>query len=127
MRTHRPGIKPVQALPLFVKEHFSGLASGLMLGALLITVIACAAALALGISTMVTRDLFQHYARPNASDREVVLFARLVLLAMIVLGVIVATSNIVKLVVDYSFLAFALRAATIAVPLLVAVAFPTAG
>lgn len=124
MRTHRPGIDPTQALPLFVREHFTGLPSGLVIGALLITVIACASALALGISTMVTRDLFQHFVRPNASDRSVILFARAVLLVVILLGVLVATSNVIKLIVDYSFLAFALRAATIAVPLLVAVAFP---
>jgi len=124
MRTHRPGIKPVEALPLFIKEHFTGLASGLVLGALLITVIASAAALALGISTMLTRDLFQHFVRPEASDKALVLFARITLLVMIVLGVVVASSNIIKLIVEYSFLAFALRAATIAVPLLAAVAFP---
>lgn len=124
MRKHSPGIPPVQALPLFVKENFGGLASGLVLGALLITVIACASSLALGIATMVTRDLYQNFRKSVGSERSIVWFARVVMVVVIVLAVLVVQSNVIKLVVTYSFLAFALRAATIAVPLLAVIAFP---
>lgn len=124
MHKHRPGIPAVQALPLFVKEHFGGLPSGLILGALLITVTACASALALGIATMATRDLYQNFRKSSGSERSIVWFARAVTVLVIVLAVVVAKSDIIKLVVTYSFLAFALRAATIAVPLLAVIAFP---
>jgi SSS family solute:Na+ symporter len=124
MRKYHPGIRAVQALPLFVKENFGGLASGLILGALLITVIACASALALGISTMATRDLYQNFRKSNLSDSSLVWFARAVMVVVIALAVLVVKSNVIQLVVTYSFLAFALRAATIAVPLLAVIAFP---
>lgn len=124
MRKHHTGIPAVQALPLFVKEHFNGLASGLILGTLLITVTAGASALALGIATMATRDLYQNFRKTSGSEKSIVWFARAVIVIVVVLAFVVVKSNIIQLVVTYSFLAFALRAATIAVPMLAAIALP---
>ena len=121
MRVHEPTIAPAQALPLFASHYFSPLLSGVLLGAILITVVTCAGGLALGISTMVTRDLYQHYIRPAMSDREGLFVARTIIVLVVIAGVLVGASNFLKLIISYSFLAFAFRADAMLVPVLVAV------
>jgi SSS family solute:Na+ symporter len=123
MRVHEPGIVPAQALPLFAAHYFPGIVGGFLIGAILITVITCAGGLALGVSTMVTRDLYQQYARPRMGDREGLVVARIVVVAVVVLGVALGASNLLKLIINYSFLAFAFRANAVLIPLLVAVFF----
>lgn len=124
MRIHEPNIAPAQALPLFAVHYFSPVLSGMMLGAILITVITCAGGLALGIATMITRDLYQHYIRPQMQDREGILVARTTIVVMVVLGVLIGGSDVLKLIISYSFLAFAFRADAMLVPVLVAVIGP---
>ncbi len=124
MKIHEPNIAPAQALPLFAAHYFSPVLSGIMLGAILITVITCAGGLALGIATMVTRDLYQHYIRPQMQDREGILVARTTIVVMVVLGVLIGGSDVLKLIISYSFLAFAFRADAMLVPVLVAVIGP---
>ncbi len=121
MRVHEPSIAPAQALPLFAAHYFSPLMSGVMLGAILITVITCAGGLALGISTMVTRDLYQHYVRPAMGDREGLLVARVVIVVVVLAGVLIGASDLLKLIISYSFLAFAFRADAMLVAVIVAV------
>jgi SSS family solute:Na+ symporter len=124
MKIHEPNIDPAQALPLFAAHYFSPVLSGILLGAILITVITCAGGLALGIATMVTRDLYQHYIRPQMQDREGILVARISIVVMVVLGVLIGGSDVLKLIISYSFLAFAFRADAMLVPVLVAVIGP---
>jgi len=124
MRIHEPLIKPAEALPLFAQHYFPSILSGILIGAILITVITCAGGLALGISTMVTRDLYQNYLRPKMEDREGLFVARTVIAVVVVLGVFAGASGILKLIINYSFLAFAFRADAILVPLMLTVFFP---
>src|ERR1700694_4648591 len=125
MKIHEPNIDPAQALPLFAAHYFSPVLSGIMLGAILITVITCAGGLALGIATLITRDLYQHYIRPKMKDREGILVARTTIVVMVALGVLIGGSNVLKLIINYSFLAFAFRADAMLVTVLVAVIGPT--
>lgn len=124
MRIHDPKIAPAQALPLFAQHYFPSLLSGVLIGAILITVITCAGGLALGISTMVTRDLYQTYLRPNLGDREGLRVARAVVVTVITLGVVAGASDVLKLIINYSFLAFAFRADVVLIPLLCTVFLP---
>jgi SSS family solute:Na+ symporter len=127
MRIHEPNIEPAQALPLFAAHYFSPLLSGIMLGAILITVIMCAGGLALGIATMITRDLYQRYIRPQLSDHEGILAARTTIVVMVVLGVLIGASNVLKLIISYSFLAFAFRADALLIPVIGAAIGPRLG
>jgi solute:Na+ symporter, SSS family len=121
MRVHAPGIDPAQTLPLFATRYFSPLISGVMLGAILITVITCAGGLALGIATMITRDLYHHHLRPQMTDHEGLRVIRIVIVLVVVAGVAAGSSNLLTLIINYSFLAFAFRADALLVPLVVAV------
>lgn len=123
MKVHEPTIRPAEALPLFAAHYFPGILGGMLIGAILITVITCAGGLALGIATMVTRDLYQQLLRPGMRDGEGVAVARTVIVAVVILGLFVGASNVMKLIINYSFLAFAFRADVILVPLIVAVFF----
>jgi SSS family solute:Na+ symporter len=120
MRVHEPGIAPAQALPLFAAHYFPPLMGGVMLGAILVTVITCAGGLALGIATMFTRDLYQHYMRPHLGDREGLIVARTVIVVVVLAGVLIGVSDLLKLIISYSFLAFAFRADALLVPVVVA-------
>ena len=124
MKIHEPNIDPAQALPLFAAHYFSPVLSGIMLGAILITVITCAGGLALGIATLITRDLYQLYIRPRMQNREGILVARTTIVVMVVLGVLIGGSDVLKLIIGYSFLAFAFRADAMLIPVLVAVIGP---
>lgn len=121
MRVHEPGIAPAQALPLFAAHYFPPVMGGVMLGAILVTVITCAGGLALGIATMFTRDLYQRYMRPDMGDREGLMVARTVIVVVVLAGVLIGGSDLLKLIIGYSFLAFAFRADAMLVPVLVAV------
>lgn len=123
MKVHEPTIHPAEALPLFAAHYFPSVLSGMLVGAILITVITCAGGLALGITTMITRDLYQHYLRPGIGDREAVGVARAVIIVIVLLGVLVGASNVMRLIINYSFLAFAFRADAILVPLIIAALF----
>ena len=123
MKAHEPGVRPAEALPLFAAHYFPDIVGGVLIGAILITVITCAGGLALGIATMVTRDLYQPFLRPDLRDGEGVAAARITIVVVVVLGVLVGASDVLRLIINYSFLAFAFRADAILVPLLIAVFF----
>jgi Na+/proline symporter len=57
-------------------------------------------------------------------DREGMLVARTTIVVMVVLGVLIGGSDVLKLIISYSFLAFAFRADAMLVPVLVAVIGP---
>jgi len=57
-------------------------------------------------------------------DREGILVARTTIVVMVALGVLIGGSDVLKLIVSYSFLAFAFRADAMLIPVLVAVIGP---
>ena len=124
MRVHEPHIAPAEALPLFAAHYFPPALGGMMLGAILITVITSAGGLALGIATMMTRDLYQPYIRPQLSDREGILVARSAVVVMVFLGVLIGGSDALQLIISYGFLAFAFRADSLLIPVIVAAIGP---
>ena len=118
MRVHEPSIAAAQALPLLAAHFFSPILIGVMLRAILITVIACAGSLALG-----THDLYQHYLQPQMGDLESLIVARSVIVMVMLAGVLIGASDGLKLIISYSFLAFAFafRADAMLIPVIVAV------
>ena len=73
---------------------------------------------------MITRDLYQHYLRPTMSNREGIVVARSTIVVMVVLGVLIGGSNVLQLIINYSFLAFAFRADSMLIPVVVAAIGP---
>lgn len=120
MRVNHPDILPAQALPLFVLQYLHPLFSGILFATLILVSIATGAGLILGITTMLSRDLFQYYY-PKARDGQVLLVFRLLIVfaaAVVFLTVLLAGSNVV--ILHWSYLSLGLRGATICFPLLAA-------
>jgi len=118
MRINYPGINPAQALPVFAINHLPPWFAGVVLATLLLASIGTGAGLTLGVSTMLNRDLYARL-RPQADDRRILLMFRLFIVAVmaLALGIVLFTGGDV-LILNWSYLSFGLRGATICFPLL---------
>ena len=76
MRANFPGLDAKLALPTFILEFLPPWLGGIVLATLLISIIGTGAGLVLGISTMLSEDIYRKIIAPEASDRKVLLFAR---------------------------------------------------
>ena len=69
-------------------------------------------------------DLYQPYIRPQLGDREGILVARTTIVVIVILGVLTGGSDLLTLIISYSFLAFAFRADSLLIPVMVAAIGP---
>ena len=86
--------KPDRALGLLITKlvpHGTGLL-GFVLAALLGAIVSSLAAVLNATSTLFTMDVYQRYLRPSATPRQLVRFGRVVIVALMVLGVAVASA-----------------------------------
>ncbi|OPY56156.1 MAG: putative symporter YidK [Pelotomaculum sp. PtaU1.Bin035] len=132
MKLNYPDIPASEALPLFVIKYLPPWLGGVVLAVLLVAVIGTAAGLSLGISTMLTKDIYKKYINPRADDRRLLFISRMVLAAVAVSTILFVTGNLKSMILEWSFLSMGLRGATIFLPLLGAVFFknvvsPTGG
>ncbi|HPE16584.1 MAG TPA: sodium:solute symporter family protein [Oscillospiraceae bacterium] len=115
MRLSAPDIAAAAALPTFLLTHMSAFPAGVMIAALLITVIGSGSGVALSISTIITNDLYKRFAR-QADEKKELLVARLSLVAIFASGVVFALTNLGSYMLDWMFLSMALRSAVNFVP-----------
>ena len=59
MKIHFPDINPGSAFPLFVLQYLNPYVGGIILGAILISVIGSGAGITLGFATIVTNDIYK--------------------------------------------------------------------
>jgi SSS family solute:Na+ symporter len=120
MRAHHPDIIPAQALPLFVLNYLNPWFGGVVQATLLLAAIGTGAGLALGVSTMFCRDLYQKFY-PNADDGKVLLFFRIFIIVVLVLALaIIYISGGNGIILQWSYLSLGVRGATIFFPLMAA-------
>jgi len=120
MRASHPGIDPVAALPLFMLVHLPSWLGGLGVATLLVSLLLTASALALGIATLFSRDIFP-LLKPDSKDREQLQAARIVVFAALLLSSVFGYNILGDLILDWSYLSNALRGVTVFLPLLGAV------
>lgn len=116
MRSAHPGIEPAAALPLFMILHQPPWLGGMGVATLLVSLALTASALALGVSTLLSRDIYL-LARPSAGDREQLLAARLLLFAVVASACIFSYFILGDLILDWTYLSNALRGVTVFLPL----------
>ncbi|MDX9873096.1 MAG: sodium:solute symporter family protein [Clostridia bacterium] len=121
MRIHFPDIPANEALPLFILNFLPGWLGGITLATLLISLVGTAAGLVLGISTMLTHDIFKRLIYPQATDRQVLTFSKAAIVAVAAVALVFAGSNINSVILKWSILSMGLRGATICLPLLFAI------
>ena len=99
---------PELVIPSLTQIEFPGVVSGLMLCAIMSAIMSTVAALMLLIATIVSIDFYKRWLRKDASDRSVVFVSKGSIIAVAVIGVIIAIINppgIFNLVVDtFSFM-----------------------
>jgi len=118
MRVRFPEIDGLLALPLFVINFLPDWLGGIVLATLLVTVIGSGAGLVLGVSTMLSQDVFRHFIAPQASDRTILRISRLVIVLVTGLTLLFAVGSGNSLIMKWSFLGMGLRGASICLPLL---------
>ncbi|NLI11450.1 MAG: sodium:solute symporter family protein [Peptococcaceae bacterium] len=120
MRTVRPEIEPGSALPLFLAGHLNPWLSGVAFGTLLISLFMTGAALTLGISTVLTHDIYCRL-RPLAGDRKILLSSRVMVVLVSMFSLLFVLINIKTLILKWAFLSMTLRGVTVFAPLVAAV------
>ncbi|MDK2823220.1 MAG: solute:Na+ symporter, family [Clostridia bacterium] len=121
MRANFPTINAREALPMFILQYLPHWLGGVVLATLLISVVGTGAGLVLGVSTMLSQDIYKKMIAPQASDDKVLLFSRIAIIVVTALTLIFATGNMNSLILKWSFLSMGLRGATICFPLLGAI------
>ena len=86
MRINYPNINPASAFPQFVLKYMNPWLSGIVLATLLIAAVGTGAGLALGISTVFTKDIYKNYIDKEADDDKLLMVSRLIIVASLSLA-----------------------------------------
>lgn len=123
MRAHHPDIASIEALPLFILYYLPPWFGGIALAALLLAAVGTAAGLALGVATMLSRDIIDLPAKWRG-ERSQLWLNRGVVLGISFAATVFTFGNLKSLVLDWNYLSMGLRGAGIFLPLSAAVFFP---
>ena len=122
MRARHPDMLPAAALPRFIFDYMPPWLGGITVATLFVSLVLTGAALSLGISTVLNRDIYSRF-RPLAGEKEKLLVSRgLVLLVGLGAFVLVA-AHMHSLILKWAFLSMALRGVTVFIPLAGAIFF----
>ncbi|TEB04465.1 Sodium/proline symporter [Pelotomaculum schinkii] len=124
MQANFPNTPSDQVLPVFIMNYLPPFLAGVVLATLLVAVIGTWAGLTLGVSTMLTKDIYKRFVRVQADDREVLKIQRILILAVSLLAIFFVSGSLSSLIMSWSFLSMGLRGCTILFPLLGAAFFP---
>ncbi len=116
MRARHPDMTPATALPRFIFEYMPPWLGGITVATLLISLVLTGAALSLGISTVLNRDIYSRF-RPAAREKESLFVSRGLVLLVGVGVFALVTANMHSLILEWAFLSMALRGVTVFVPL----------
>jgi len=124
MRANYPNTPSDQVLPIFVMNFLPPLLAGVVLATLLVTVIGTWAGLTLGVSTMLTKDIYKRFICCDADDLRILKVQRILIFIISALSVLFVVSSLKSMILSWSFLSMGLRGCTVFFPLLGAVFFP---
>ncbi len=124
MRAHFPQLAAKTALTAFATQYLPPMLSGVLLGTLFISVVGTGAGLAMGISTIVRRDIVQRFSDRVAEPRINAALSRLVILLVLALGVALSAGSLGDTILSFAFMSMGLRGAVVFVPMLCALWFP---
>jgi len=116
MRQQFPDMDAAAAMPMFILKYLPGFPAGIALATLLIAIVGTGAGLSLGISSMVSRDIYKPL-RPGASDKEQLWVSRGIIAAVLLLAAWLSLGEAGSLILGWSFLSMGLRGAVAFVPM----------
>ena len=124
MKAYFPATEAKEVLPVFIMKFLPPVAGGVVLATLLVAVIGTWAGLALGVSTMLTKDIYKQFFRKLAEDKEILFVQRLLIFLVCALCMVFVTGNLKSMILGWSFLSMGLRGCSILFPLMGAMFFP---
>lgn len=123
MRVNHPDIAPINALPLFILNYLPPWLGGIAIATLLLAAIGSAAGLALGIGTMISRDIVADTF--NYKSEQLLLWVnRSLVLVVTLVAALFTFGNLQSMVLQWNFLSMGLRGAGTFLPLTAAIFFP---
>lgn len=121
MKINYPDLLSKQALPAFILTYLNPWIGGVMIAALIISVVGTGAGLTLGIGTMISRDIYKKLVNPDADDDKQLKVLRLSVLCVSISAMLMVFFNIDSLILRWGFLSMALRGTVIFIPLIAAI------
>ena len=117
MRANFPGITAKTALTAFATQHLPGLLGGVVLGTLFIAVVGTGAGLAMGISTIIRRDILLRFSDRLKDPRRNAVMSRLIIVLVLAAGCCLSTGSLGDTILSFAFMSMGLRGAVIFVPM----------
>ena len=123
MHLHHPEINSIDALPLYLVTYLPQWLGGIGLGAVLLSALGSIAGLALGVGTMISRDVVSKiWLKATASGQ--LWASRLSVLAVSVAAMVFVFMHLDSSVLEWNYLSMALRGSGIFLPLTFCIFFP---
>lgn len=117
MRAVHPGIVAKTALTLFVTEYMPPLVGGLVLGALFIAVVGTGAGLALGVATVLKKDILPSFLPAIKKEKGSGVWEKGLIILTLGIAVLLSMGSLGDMILSFAFLSMGLRGATIFLPL----------
>ncbi len=123
MHAYHPTINSIDALPLYLATYLPDWLGGIGLAAVLLSALGSIAGLALGIGTMLSRDIIQNLWR-SATAVNLLWASRLSVLSVTLCAIIFVFFHLDSSVLEWNYLSMALRGSGIFLPLTFCIFFP---
>ncbi|VBB09045.1 sodium/solute symporter [Lucifera butyrica] len=123
MHANYPDMLPINALPMYMLHYLPDWLGGAAITALLLSSIGSVAGLALGVGTMISKDIIHELFNCGGTKR-LLWINRTCILTVTISAALFVFSNMKSLVLEWNFLSMALRGVGIFVPLTIAIFYP---
>ena len=123
MHVNHPEINSIDALPLYLSTYLPDWLGGIGLAALLLSALGSIAGLALGIGTMISRDIISKVWR-SATSVNLLWASRFSVLLAAAAAIVFVFFHLDSSVLEWNYLSMALRGSGIFLPLTFCVFFP---
>ena len=123
MHVNHPEINSIDALPLYLSTYLPDWLGGIGLAALLLSALGSIAGLALGIGTMISRDIISKLWR-SATSVNLLWASRFSVLLAAAAAIVFVFFHLESSVLEWNYLSMALRGSGIFLPLTFCVFFP---
>lgn len=118
MKINYPGINAGQAFPLFILENMPPLLGGAILATLLIALVGTGAGVTLGLSTILTNDIYKKFINKNADSKKELLVNRTIIIATLIISALLTFVNKGSSILSWGYLATGLRGDVLFAPLI---------
>ena len=111
MRAHFPFMESRLALPTFILQQVPGFFGGMMLAALLVTIVGSGAGISLGISNIIAHDLMPKRLLTKLDERGRLALNRTVLTLLLLVCALLSLGSLGDMILNLTFLSMGLRGA----------------